>query len=98
MRLNGKVAVITGSGSGIGRSAALRFAAEGAQVIIAELVAELGKQTEQAVSDAGGVVRFVECDVTEESSVEAMIEAAREACPNKLNFAELLPRADELLA
>lgn len=79
MRLAGKVAIITGAGSGIGRTAALRFAAEGALVVIAELAPELGKQTEHSVRDAGGQGRFVECDVTDEASVAAMVEAARGA-------------------
>ena len=79
MRLSGKVAIITGAGSGIGRAGALRFAAEGARVVVAELVPELGKQTEELVRGAGGECRFVECDVTDEASVEAMVEAARMA-------------------
>jgi NAD(P)-dependent dehydrogenase (short-subunit alcohol dehydrogenase family) len=78
-RLSGKVAIITGSGSGIGRSAALRFAAEGARVVVAELVADLGKETEQLVRDAGGECRFVECDVTDEGNVAAMVYTAQEA-------------------
>jgi NAD(P)-dependent dehydrogenase (short-subunit alcohol dehydrogenase family) len=79
VRLSGKVAIITGSGSGIGRSAALRFAAEGARVVVAELVPELGRETERLVGDAGGQCRFVECDVTDERSVEAMVGTARSA-------------------
>jgi NAD(P)-dependent dehydrogenase (short-subunit alcohol dehydrogenase family) len=79
MRLRGKVAIITGAGSGIGRAAALRFAAEGARVVIAELVPELGKQSEQAIRDSGGKGRFVACDVTDEASVEAMVAAASAA-------------------
>jgi NAD(P)-dependent dehydrogenase (short-subunit alcohol dehydrogenase family) len=79
VRLGGKVAIITGAGSGIGRSAALRFATEGARVVIAELSPELGKQTEQAVREAGGEGRFVECDVTDEGSVAAMVSAALDA-------------------
>jgi NAD(P)-dependent dehydrogenase (short-subunit alcohol dehydrogenase family) len=77
-RLSGKVAIITGAGSGIGRSAALRFAAEGARVVVAELVPDLGKETEQLVRDAGGECRFVDCDVTDEGSVEAMVAASRQ--------------------
>jgi NAD(P)-dependent dehydrogenase (short-subunit alcohol dehydrogenase family) len=77
VRLAGKVAIITGAGSGIGRAAALRFSAEGARVVLAELVPELGKETERLVREAGGEGQFVECDVTDEGSVEAMVDAAR---------------------
>src|SRR5262245_28681370 len=79
MRLAGKVAIITGAGSGIGRAAALRFAAEGARVVVAELMPELGKETERLLRDAGGEGRFVECDVTDDGSVEAMVGSARAA-------------------
>ncbi|HVV21911.1 MAG TPA: SDR family NAD(P)-dependent oxidoreductase, partial [Pseudonocardiaceae bacterium] len=76
MRLAGKVAVITGAGSGIGRAAAVRFAEEGARVVVAELVDELGEQTEALVREAGGACRFVPCDVTDEDSVARMIDTA----------------------
>jgi NAD(P)-dependent dehydrogenase (short-subunit alcohol dehydrogenase family) len=75
-RLEGKVAFITGAGSGIGRAAAALFAREGASVVIAEIDAELGKRAEEEVADAGGNAFFVGTDVTQEPSVVAAMDAA----------------------
>lgn len=72
-RLQGKVAFITGAGSGIARAAAGLFAQEGASVTIAELKPELGRASEQAVRDSGGDAIFVETDVTNEDSVKDSI-------------------------
>jgi NAD(P)-dependent dehydrogenase (short-subunit alcohol dehydrogenase family) len=64
-RLDGKSAVVTGGGIGIGRAASQRFALEGVRVVIAELNIELGEQTEQLIRDAGGEATFVQTDITE---------------------------------
>jgi len=69
-RLQGKVAFITGAGSGIARAAALLFTHEGAKVVIAELKPELGRASEQAVRATGGDALFIETDVTQEGSVK----------------------------
>ena len=71
-RLQGKVAFITGAGSGIARAAALLFAQEGAKVAIAELKSELGRASEQAVRTTGGDAVFIETDVTKEDSVRSL--------------------------
>src|SRR5262249_53222987 len=73
-RLQGKVAFITGAGSGIARAASLLFTQEGAKVVIAELKPELGRASEQAVRAAGGEALFVETDVTKEDSVKNAIQ------------------------
>ncbi len=73
-RLEGKVAFITGAGSGIARSAAQLFTQEGAKVVIAELKPELGQATEDLVRDAGGDAICIETDVTEEDSVKNAIQ------------------------
>ena len=72
-RLSGKVAFMTGAGSGIARSAARIFTQEGAQVAIAELRPALGRETERLVRDAGGEAVFIETDVTQEESVQNAI-------------------------
>lgn len=75
-RLAGKVAVITGAGSGIGRAAARMFVAEGAKVVVAEIDDKLG---EASAHEAGAGARFVKTDVTDETSVKRMVQQARDA-------------------
>src|SRR5262245_58482385 len=75
-RLESKVAVITGAGSGIGRASARMFVAEGAKVVVAEKDEALG---EASARDAGAGARFIRTDVTDEASVKQMVRQAREA-------------------
>jgi len=84
-RLDGKVAFITGSGSGIGRAGALLFAREGAQVAVADISREGGERTVAMVRDLGGDATFVHTDVTEPQSVERAI-AETVAAYGKLNI------------
>src|SRR5437867_722311 len=72
-RVEGKVALITGGASGIGRATALTFAREGAKLIIADMNAEGGQQTVHMITEQGGEAIFVQVDVTSTSAVEAMI-------------------------
>jgi NAD(P)-dependent dehydrogenase (short-subunit alcohol dehydrogenase family) len=79
-RLEGKVAVVTGGGNGIGRATVLRFLAEGARgVVVADLNAETGPETVALAKRAGhgDRARFVRTNVAEEAQVEAAIETAR---------------------
>jgi len=76
MRLDGKVALITGAGSGMGRVAARMFAAEGAKVVVAEYDEGAGSQTVEEVTAAGGEATFVRTDVSREADAAAMVAAA----------------------
>ena len=75
-RLDGKVALITGAGTGIGRATARAMAAAGAKVVIAEINAAAGEQTAQIVAQAGGQCIAITTDVTQEESVRAAVETA----------------------
>lgn len=74
LRLNGKVALITGSGSGIGRSSAIRFAEEGAIVVINDLDSDKGEETAAEIRSKGGKATFLQADVTDSESVQTMVE------------------------
>jgi len=76
MLLADKSVVITGAGSGVGRASALRFAAEGARVVCADVRDDWAAETVRLVTDAGGVAVAQRCDVTVEDDVVAAIAAA----------------------
>jgi NAD(P)-dependent dehydrogenase (short-subunit alcohol dehydrogenase family) len=74
-RLEGKVAFLTGAGSGIARASAQAFSREGAKVAIAEVNVEAGRRTEQQIREAGGDALFVETDVLREDSIASAVAA-----------------------
>ncbi|HTG48118.1 MAG TPA: glucose 1-dehydrogenase [Actinomycetota bacterium] len=76
MRLDGKVALITGGGSGMGRVASELFAAEGAKVVLTDVNDVAGAATASGIRDAGGEARFVHADVSLEADAEAMVRSA----------------------
>ena len=73
-RLQGKVAVITGSGQGIGRAAALLFAAEGASVVVADINRDTGESTAEQIRKEGGRGEFRYADVSRSGDVRALME------------------------
>ena len=77
--LEGKTALITGGARGIGREAALLFAAEGARVVASDLNAEGAAETVAMINAAGGQALSIECDVTDGAAVNAMIQAVVDA-------------------
>ena len=76
--LQGKVAIVTGAGGDIGRAICVRYAQEGARVVVAEIKRELAERTAQAVTKAGGEALALTVDVSQESDAEAMARQAFE--------------------
>ncbi|MEV0594671.1 SDR family NAD(P)-dependent oxidoreductase [Nonomuraea cavernae] len=78
-RLDGRTAIITGGGDGIGRGVARRFAAEGARILVAEIDEVTGRRTALELTDEFGAdARFLATDVTDRARVEAMVDFAVE--------------------
>ncbi len=78
MRLSGKVIIVTGGGSGMGRIASTMFAAEGAKVVVADSVEAGGLETERLVRASGGEATFVRADISSEPDAKAMVDCAIE--------------------
>jgi NAD(P)-dependent dehydrogenase (short-subunit alcohol dehydrogenase family) len=77
-QLKGKVALVTGGGSGIGRATALTFAREGAKVVVADIEVDGGQATARMIEAAEGEAVFVEVDVSQAAAVKAMVSQAIE--------------------
>src|ERR1700737_1307703 len=75
-RFEGRIALVTGGGRGIGAATASRFAAEGAAVVVSDLDREPAEDVAQQIRSGGGRARAVACDVTDRSAVEALFSAA----------------------
>jgi len=77
MKLAGRTAIVTGSGSGFGEGIARRFAAEGARLVVNDLNEEGGKRVARDIEAAGGQAMFLRADVARNADVAALVEAAR---------------------
>lgn len=78
-RMEGKVAMVTGGGSGIGRASALALAKEGTKVVVADLNPQAGEGVVGRIKEMGGDATFVRADVSRAADVEALVRAAVEA-------------------
>ncbi len=77
-RLKGRIIIVTGGGSGIGRAAAYCFCREGAQVVVADIDQRGGEETVQKIKNGGGDAIFVRCDVSKAQDVKAMVDKCDE--------------------
>jgi NAD(P)-dependent dehydrogenase (short-subunit alcohol dehydrogenase family) len=75
---DGKISLVTGGGSGIGRATSLAFAREGARVVVVDMRADRGDEVVKMIKDKGGDAIFVQTDVSKAAQVEAMVKKAVE--------------------
>src|SRR5262245_19461445 len=75
-RVDGKIALITGGGSGIGQASALALAREGAKVVVADVIVDGGEETVKRIKNEGGHAVFIKTDVAQEADAEAMVKHA----------------------
>ncbi|HEX7497601.1 MAG TPA: glucose 1-dehydrogenase [Candidatus Limnocylindrales bacterium] len=97
MRLDGKVSVITGAGGGMGRVAALRFAAEGSRVVVADNQPAAAEETVRQIRAAGGEATPITVDVSLDACAKAMVDLAIEQFGRLdvlYNNAGIMPQAD----
>ena len=97
MRLDGKVSIITGAGGGMGRVAALRFAAEGSRVVVADNQPAAAEETVRQIRAAGGEARPITVDVSLDAGAKAMVDLAIEQFGRLdvlYNNAGIMPQAD----
>lgn len=78
MRLAGKVAIVTGAASGIGRAGSLMFAREGARVAVTDINDAAGEKVAEEIRQAGGEAHYWHCDVSNSDEVQAMVGGVRE--------------------
>src|SRR5579859_2993703 len=102
MRLEGKVALVTGAGSGIGMATAILFAREGARVVVNDVNGEAAKQTVESMSDARGQSYEHQADVSDSAAVRAMFRELQsrfggiDVLVNNAGIAETGNRGEEI--
>lgn len=79
MRLNHKIAIVTGAGSGFGEGIAKRFAGEGAKLIVNDVNVAAGERVAREIAAAGGAAQFVQADVSKDADVARLVQSALDA-------------------